>query len=340
MVHLPVGKPTRELLKKLLARFPQGDPRVVVGPRIGEDAAVLELGDRYLVVTADPITFATEEIGWYAVHVNANDLAVRGARPLWFTMVLLLPEGQATEPMAEGIFAQVAEACSGIGVTVIGGHTEVTADLSRPILVGGMLGEVAKDKLVTTAGARVGDVVILTKGIAIEGTAILAREKAEALKDLGCDEALLERARGFLRRPGISVLEDALLAVETAKVHAMHDPTEGGLSSGLYELAEASEVGLRIVRERIPILPESLKLCEALGLDPLGTIASGALLLTAPPEAAERLLQRYRREGILAAAIGEVVEREEGITLVVGGEAKPFPRFDRDEIARLFEGSA
>jgi len=340
MSHLPVGKPGPQLLKKLLAGLPQRDPRVVIGPRIGEDAAILEVGDRYLVVTADPITFATEEIGWYAVHVNANDLAVRGARPLWFTMVLLLPEGRATEPMAEEIFAQVADACSDIGVTVIGGHTEVTADLGRPILIGGMLGEVAKDKLVTTAGARVGDVVILTKGIAVEGTAILAREKAEALKELGCDEALLERARGFLRRPGISVLKDALSAVETAKVHAMHDPTEGGLSSGLYELAEASQVGLRIVGERIPILPESARFCEALGLDPLGTIASGALLLTAPPEAAEQLLQRYRREGILAAAIGEVVEQEEGITLVVGGEAKPFPRFDRDEIARLFEGSA
>ncbi|MBI3989679.1 MAG: hydrogenase expression/formation protein [candidate division NC10 bacterium] len=340
MAHLPVGKPTLALLKKLLAKLPQRDPRVVVGPKIGEDAAVLDLGDRYLVVTVDPITFATDEIGWYAVHVNANDLAVRGARPLWFTMVLLLPEGRATESLVEGIFAQVEEACSGIGATVIGGHTEVTADLGRPILIGGMLGEVAKDGLVTTSGARVGDVVILTKGIAVEGTAIMAREKEEALKRLGCDEDLLERARGFLHRPGISVLKEALKGVETVKVHAMHDPTEGGLSSGLYELAEASGVGLRIFRERIPILPESLKFCEALDLDPLGTIASGALLLTAPPEDAERLLERYRQEGILAVAIGEVVGQEKGITLVAMGEERPFPRFDRDEIARLFEASS
>lgn len=334
--HLPVGKPRVELLRRLLGMIPQEDPRVVVGPRVGEDAAVIDMGDRYLVLTVDPITFTTDQIGWYAVQVNANDLAVRGARPLWFTMVLLLPEGEATERLLDEVFAQVVEACRAVGATVVGGHTEVTAGLGRPILIGGMLGEVAKKTLVRTSGARVGDHVLLSKGIAIEGTAILAREREAELKRLGLPEELVERAKGYLLQPGISVLEEALLAVETARVHAMHDPTEGGLSSGLYELAEASGVGLRVFREQIPILPECEELCRALGLDPLGTIASGALLLTAPPGEAEKLLSRCAEAGIPCAAIGEVVERAQGLQMIAGGREVPFPRFERDEIARLF----
>ena len=336
--YLPVGKPRPDLLKRLLEAIPQEDPRVVVGPKIGEDAAVIDLGDRYLIWTTDPITFATDQIGWYGVQVNANDLAVRGARPLWFTMVLLLPEGKATEALVEGVFAQVVEACRLIGATLVGGHTEVTAELPRPIFIGGMLGEVSKEALVTTSGAEVGDLVLLTKGIAIEGTAILAREREEALRAMGVSRELLERAKGFLRRPGISVLKEALLAVDRAKVSSMHDPTEGGLSSGLYELAEASGVGLRVFKDRIPILPESERLLRAFDLDPLGTIASGALLLTAKPEEAERLLHRYAQEGVLAMVIGEVVGRGYGVTMVEGTKEVPFPRFERDEIARLLEG--
>lgn len=334
---LPVGKLQPELLKRFLEAIPQEDPRVVVGPRIGEDAAVLDLGDRYLVWTTDPITFATAEIGWYGVQVNANDLAVRGVQPRWFTMVLLLPEGKATEALVEGIFDQVIEACRLIGATLVGGHTEVTAELPRPVLIGGMLGEVSKEALVTTSGAQVGDLVLLTKGIAIEGTAILAKEREETLRAMGVSEDLLERAKGFLRRPGISILKEALLAIRCAKVSSMHDPTEGGLSSGLYELAEASKVGLRVFKDRILILPESEQLLKAFHLDPLGTIASGALLLTARPEAAERLLGLYAEEGISAALIGEVVERRYGVTMVEGAKEVPFPRFERDEIARLFD---
>lgn len=336
--YLPVGKLQPDRLKRLLETIPQEDPRVVVGPKIGEDAAVLDLGDRYLVWTTDPITFATAEIGWYGVQVNANDLAVRGVRPLWFTMVLLLPEREATEALVEEIFGQVVEACRLIGATLVGGHTEVTAALPRPVLIGGMLGEVSKEALVTTSGAQGGDLVLLTKGIAIEGTAILAREREETLRAMGVSEDLLERAKGFLRQPGISILKEALLAAERAKVSSMHDPTEGGLSSGLYELAEASKVGLRIFKDTIPILPESERLLKAFDLDPLGTIASGALLLTAKPEEVERLLSLYAEKGISAALIGEVVERKYGVTMVEGTKEVPFPRFERDEIARLLEG--
>jgi hydrogenase maturation factor len=304
---------------------------------VGEDAAVVDLGDRYLVAKVDPITFVAEEIGWYAVHINANDLAVRGARPRWFLMTLLLPEGRADEKLLESIFSQVQDACRAIGATLVGGHTEVTQGLDRPILAGAMLGEVEKDRLVTTAGARPGDAVLLTKGIALEGTSILARECDALLAARGVAPEVRERARGFLHRPGISVLQDADTALRTAPVHAMHDPTEGGLATGLLELALAAGVGLRIERAAIPVLPECRILCEALGLDPLGMIASGALLLTCPPEQADRLVAAWEAQGITGRVIGAVTPPQAGLLVVDAQTQTPLPRFARDEVARLFD---
>ena len=334
---LPLGKPPLELLARLLGGCAIRDPRVVVGPRVGEDAAVIDIGDRYLVAKVDPITFVAEEIGWYAVHINANDLAVRGARPCWFLMTLLLPEGEASEKVLETIVGQVEEACRSIGVTLVGGHTEVTPGVTRPILAGAMLGEVEKGALVTTGGARPGDAVLLTKGIAVEGTSILARECEGLLAERGLEPALRARAREFLHRPGISVLADARIAVETVPVHAMHDPTEGGLATGLLELALAAQVGLRLRREAIPVLPECRAACEALGLDPLGLIASGALLLTCPSAHADRLIAAWRAAGIAGWVIGEVTPREAGCLLVDSTGEYSLPRFARDEVARLFD---
>lgn len=336
MRHLPVGKLRAEVLQALFEKYAPADDRVVIGPKIGEDAAVLDMGDRYLVATTDPITFATDEIGWYALQVNANDVAVRGARPRWFLATLLLPEGATTDLSVEQIFSQVGRACEELEVSLVGGHTEVTHGLGRPIVVGTMLGEVAKDRLVTSAGAWAGDMVLLTKGIPLEGAAIIAREKEKELLARGVPSALVERAKNFLHRPGLSVVPEALLASELGPVHAMHDPTEGGLATALWELAEASGVGLRIDRERIPVLPEGERLCREFGLDPLGTIASGSLLLTLAPADAALVLHACAREGIDCAFIGRVVPRDEGLTLVEGGRSRPLPTFPQDEITKLF----
>lgn len=333
---LPVGKLDATLLAKLLAGQPLQDERVVVGPRVGEDVAVIDMGDRYLLAKSDPITFATDEIGWYAVNVNANDIATAGAAPKWFLATLLLPEGQTTPALVADLFGQLDSACRELGVTLVGGHTEVTYGLTRPILAGQMLGEVAKDRLVTTAGAQVGDEIVLTKGVAVEGTSLLAREKFEALRAAGIEPGLLERAQGFLHNPGLSVVREALVAVEAVAVHAMHDPTEGGLATGLHEIADAAGVGLRIERERIAILPECAALCAPFGLDPLGLIASGALLIAVSPSETEALLTALHAAGIAAAAIGQVCEPEAGRVLVEGGRERPLPRFDQDEIGRVF----
>ncbi|HYB40296.1 MAG TPA: AIR synthase family protein [Candidatus Methylomirabilis sp.] len=336
MAPLPVGKLRAELLERLLGKLVPSDPRVVVGPRVGEDAAVIDMGDRYLVATTDPITFATDELGWYALCVNANDLAVRGARPLWFLATVLLPEGSATDLGSESLFAEMSEACAELEVALIGGHTEVTAGLPRPIVVGCMLGEVEKDRLVTTGGAREGDALLLTKGVPLEGAAILARERGAEAERRGVDAATIGRAREFLRRPGISVLPEARLACRAARVHAMHDPTEGGLATACWELAQAAEVGVRVYREQIPLLPEGGALCQAFGLDPLGTIASGSLLLAVDPADADAVIGACRGAGIACARIGRVTPASEGVALVSGGIARPMTSFASDEIARLF----
>jgi hydrogenase expression/formation protein HypE len=336
MPLLPIGKLPAELLQAALDKHVSRDPRVIVGPRVGEDAAVIDLGDRYLVAAADPITFATDDLGWYALHVNANDVVVRGATPRWFLATLLLPAGKTDDESVRTLFAQLGEACEDAEVALVGGHTEVTHGIDRPIVAGTMLGEVAKDRLVTTGGAQVGDAIILTKGVPLEGAAIIAREKEAELRARGVPAATIRRARQFLRSPGISVRPEAELACELATVHAMHDPTEGGVATALHELAAAAGVGLRIDRDRITVLPEGRVLCEAFGLDPLGTIASGALLMTLAPAEAGMVIHALAREAIDCHFIGQVVPPEQGVMLAEGTRQWPLPTFARDEIAKLF----
>ena len=336
MSLLPVGKLGADALQALLDKHPARDPRVIVGPRVGEDAAVIDLGDRYLVAAADPVTFATDDLGWYALHVNANDIVVRGATPRWFLATLLLPAGRTDEDSVRALFSQLGEACEELEVALVGGHTEITHGIDRPIVAGTMLGEVARDRLVTTAGAKVGDAIVLTKGVPLEGAAIIAREQEAELRARGVPAAVIRRARGFLRRPGISVRPEAEIACELATVHAMHDPTEGGIATALHELAVAAGVGLRIDHDRITVLPEGRALCEAFGLDPLGTIASGALLMTLAPAEAGVVIHALAREAIDCHFIGQVVPPEQGVTLNEGTRQWPLPSFARDEIARLF----
>ena len=332
MKRLPVGKLSSTYLAELLRQHCPAHAGVVIGPGIGEDAAVVELGAAYLVAATDPVTFAAEDIGHYAVQVNANDLACMGAVPRWFLATLLLPEKQTTNALVQDLFAQLSRACRQMNVSLIGGHTEITAGLQRPIVVGTMLGQVDKDRLVTSSGARVGDAIILTKGIAVEATALIAQEKEGELKTkYGGD--FLERCKRFLYDPGIGVLREALAAADVCRVQAMHDPTEGGLATGLWELAQASGKGLRVSREAISILPETICLCREYGLDPLGVIASGSLLIAVGQDDSPKVLHALEKEGICAAVIARVDSGE----VVCWEDGSPVPRFERDELTRLFE---
>jgi hydrogenase maturation factor len=261
-----------------------------------------------------------------------------GGTPRWFLAALLLPEGKTNPQMVERIFEQISRACRDLEITLCGGHTEITLGLERPIVVGQMLGEAERGQLAAPERIRPGDEILLTKGIAIEGTALIAREKKELGNSFG--KGWLRKSQAFLQNPGISVVRDARIAMESGGVHAMHDPTEGGLATGLLELAQAADVGLLVEREKVTVFPETEILCKELGLDPLGLIASGALLIVAPPRDAERIKEALRRGGIPAESIGRTWGKEKGVKILTGGEMRDLPIFPRDEIARFFEGSA
>lgn len=335
MATYPLGKLPSTDLARLLAKITPDDPRLIAGAAIGQDAAVIDMGDRYLVAKTDPITFATGEIGWYAVNINANDVACAGATPRWFLATLLLPQARTGPQLVDEIFEQIHAACQSMSVAVVGGHTEITHGLDRPIVVGQMLGEVAPDRLITTNGAQVGDDLILTKGIAIEATAIMAAEKRAELQDYFSREEL-DRFANFLHNPGISVVKEAAVATTAGDVHAMHDPTEGGVATGLHELAEAAGVGLEVLAGRLPVLPETASLCRHFGLDPLGVIASGALLIAASAQSGQAIVTALGQAGIRASVIGRVQPPAFGRWLVGDSDRYPLPTFARDEITRLY----
>lgn len=336
--RLPVGKLAPELLAELLGGLRGGDPSVVVGPGVGRDVAVLDWGrqDCYLIAKTDPITFATDEIGFYAVAVNTNDIATCGGVPRWFLATLLLPDSASEEGLAREIFAQIDDACAALEITLVGGHTEVTYDLDRPILVGFMLGEVEKDRLVTSDGAQVGDHILLTKRVSVEGTSIIAREMGATLLERGFAEETIRRAGEMLHDPGITVLREAQIAVRAGEVHAMHDPTEGGVATGLHELALAAGVGISVRHDDIPFLSETEAFCDLFDLDPLGLIASGSLLLAVAADDAEAVASAIRAEGIDCADIGRIEKPEAGVKIRRGLNWMDLPRFDQDEIAKLF----
>jgi hydrogenase maturation factor len=334
-LRFPIGKLPIKTLERLLKQNRIKDRRVIVGPGIGEDAAVIDTGGpRYLIAKTDPITFTADQIGWYAVHINANDIATKGGRPLWYLATLLLPEDLTTESMAENIFHDTLKACQSIGVSLIGGHTEITTGLTRPIVVGQMLGEVAKDKLIRADGAKPGDQIILTKGIAIEATAVIAREHASDLLTV-MDEKTLTRCRDFVYQPGISVLKEAIAATEAGVVHAMHDPTEGGLATALHELAWAAGVGVRVDAETIPVFAESQALCNHYHLDPLGLIASGALLIVVPTAETDRIVAALHAQTIAATVIGEITDKRHGVKMLTAAGLRILPLFEQDELTRI-----
>ncbi len=333
---MEIGKFPPELLERLLGSVGNTDPRVVLGPKVGEDAAALDFGDRLLVAKTDPVTFATDRAGWYAVQVCANDVACTGATPRWFLATILAPES-FTEDDASRLFDDILGACSDLGVTLIGGHSEVTHGIQRPIVMGTMLGEVDRDRLVTTAGAQEGDSIVVTKGLAMEGTAILARDCAENLRTSGVPSGVIERSATLLHSPGISVVTDARVAAAQNAVHAMHDVTEGGLVTALHEIAQASGLGIALEEGSVPLLPETEETCNALGLDPLGLLGSGALLIVLPAPNAPSLLHDLERVGIDAWEIGQMLPPEEGRVLFSrSGDEVTLPVFARDELARYF----
>lgn len=329
---LPTGKIPPEKLKSIVfRRLGIEDSRVLIKPGVGVDATAIDLGDTILVASTDPITGASKHIGFYAINVNANDVATFGAKPKWFLVTILLPE-DADEVLLEEIMDDLDKSARELGISIVGGHTEVTPGLNRPIVVGTMFGEVKREKLIYSSNARAGDAIILTKGAAIEGTSIIAMEKEEELKEVFGEE-FVRRAKDFLWK--ISVVKDALIAGEIG-VSAMHDPTEGGITNGLHEMADAGNLGFRVYWERIPIAEETKKICEYYNLDPLALISSGALMISAPEENAGKIVKALKNENIEASVIGEFLKDRNVRVIIRDGKEEKLKQPSSDELWKLF----
>ncbi len=338
---LPKGKLRHQFLEKMLKNFVTDldvqDKRVIISSMIGEDAAVIDMGEKYLVAKTDPITFATDVIGYYAVNVNVNDIVCMGAEPKWFQSTILLPEKNTTEELVENIFKNIHDTCKSMNITVIGGHTEVTPNLNRPIVIGSLLGEVEKEKLVATAGAKPGNALILTKGIFIEGTSIIGREKEEELKEKGQSDEFIQKCKNYLYEPGISVLKEALLANRQFKINSFHDVTEGGLACSIAEMSISSNTGVLIEKERVSVLPEPLILSRLYNLDPLNTISSGSLLIAVEENESYELVNLLKKNNILAEKIGNIIPKKDGLKIKENdGNISPLIYSETDEITKIF----
>jgi len=323
------GKLPPELLRRLLAAGGAPPPELRVGPAVGEDACALDVPAGCLVAATDPVTLTGSGVGAHAVVINANDVAVMGARPRWFLAAVLLPEG-TREGDVQALFAVMRDALERCGASLVGGHTEVTGAVRQPVVVGQMLGICERGALVRTGGARPGDVLVQVGPAPVEGAAVLAEALGARAASLSAE--LRERAGRALEDPGISVVEPALRAAACGAT-SLHDPTEGGLATGIAEVAAASGAGIRVDASRIAWFEPGLAMCEAAGADPWGTLASGALLAAFPPERAPEALERLAADGAVARVIGWVVAGS-GVRLADGA---PLPAFARDEVARVLE---
>jgi hydrogenase maturation factor len=309
------------------------DDSVLVNTSYGFDAAAITIGGETVIVKSDPITFPTSDAARYLIAVNANDIACMGGVPKWMTVVALLPETSTTPLSVETLFSDLREACVAEGIMLIGGHTEVTIGLDRPLLVGTLLGTLGEHGLLQPGIAREGDELYVTKTVGIEGTSILAGEMVDSLTDaLGAD--LVESAKSLILDPGISITQDARTVLATGAVSALHDPTEGGLATAIHEIAEASGLGARIDADAIPILPSTRQICQHLGLNPLGLLSSGALLIATRPGNEQVVTHALVASGIPVQRIGTLTNRDNGCTIIRQGEVSPLPRFDSDELAR------
>jgi hydrogenase expression/formation protein HypE len=326
---MKAGKLDPAALQRLvLGRLGVRRDDVAVHARLGEDAAAVAFGDEVCVLSSDPITGAGARAGWYGVHVACNDVAAMGARPVGVLATLLLPERSVEADVAR-IMDDVHRAAVELSIEVLGGHTEVAPGLSTPILSMTAVGRARRDKLVTSAGARPGDWLLLTKAAGLEGTAILATDLEHALRGR-LDGATVAAAQALSDR--LSVVPEGILAADLGAT-ALHDPTEGGLLGALWELAEASDTGYAVQAELVPILDETSQVCAVLGVDPLRLISSGALLVACSDPT--RMIAGLAEGAIPATQIGRVTERER--VLVTGDKRLEVGPVARDELWRILE---
>ena len=298
---MKAGKVSINELKKLvLDKIETRNPETLVGPMVGEDSAVLDCGEFVMVVSTDPITGVEAGMGSLAVNIACNDVAANGARPIGIQQVLLIPPEISEEELV-AIVEDINQAAQELGVDILGGHTEVTEVVNKPLVSCTALGKAGQDEYVTSAGAEPGDEIIVTKWTGLEGTSILATDFYDQLLEAGVEESLLQAAQKL--STDISVIPEGMIGAELG-VNAMHDVTEGGLYGSLYELAEAAGVGFKIKEAEIPVHDVTQAVAEALDLNPYQLIGSGMMILTTP--LGGDLAAKLEQKGIKSTIIGTI----------------------------------
>jgi hydrogenase maturation factor len=328
MGRLKVGKIPNEILKRVVfARLGAEDTAVILGPNIGEDAALIRISKDIVAFKSDPITGSVDEVGMLAVYVNANDIATRGAIPKWFVQCILLPEGSSTAVLVK-ICRQIDAVAKEIGVTIVGGHTEITPGISKPIVVGSMLGIIKNEHFFTSGGAEIGDLLYITKSVGLEGTAILSSDSRIASK---FGQTFTSKCKKMLKL--INVVKECMVLMTLKGVTSMHDLTEGGLLGGAWELAEAASSGILLNLKSVPILKETSLICKLLGLDPYRLISSGAIIFTVKPGSETKAEEALREAGVQFARIGEIMQASQGRSyLDLGGVKRTLKPPSSDEL--------
>ena len=322
------GKIPSELLRKLVfdnIRIKNDD--ILIRPEIGEDCAAIDFGDYACVLTTDPITGAQAGAGTLAVHISCNDIASAGVKPLAVMLTIMAPVGTKEEDISR-VMKEASEAAYELDVDIIGGHTEITSAVNRMIISTTAVGKTLKSKLVTTAAAKAGDDVVMTKWAGLEGTSIIAADKKDKLTGVLNESELLE-AQSLIKH--ISVVKEGILAAEFG-VNSMHDITEGGLLGAAWEVAESSKLGIEIDIDAVPMKDVTEKICSHLGINPYRLISSGSLIITC--KNGHGLVETMKAQGINAAVIGRVTES--GVfTVDKDGNKKIIEPPDVDELFRI-----
>lgn len=328
---MEIGKVPENVLKR--AVFKQISHRrseVLMHPGVGEDCTAVEAGkDEVLVFSVDPITAAGKGAGTFAVHVTANDLASSGAEPIGLMTSILLPPRTREKKLRE-LMQEIEIACKGLGIEVMGGHTEISDAVNRPVITVTGVGKVKKDRLVSTGGLEPGDELVMTKWAGLEGTAIIALEKADKLQET-LPKELVDTAADFYKY--LSVVPEAAVAMNTG-VSAMHDVTEGGIFGALWEVGAASGVGLTIDLKKIPIRQETIEVCEVFNINPYRMMSSGSMLIGC--KNGNLLVEELEKNGISAAVIGRVTDTNDRI-IVNEYETRFLEPPGSDELYKIYQ---
>ncbi|KPU27001.1 AIR synthase [Caloranaerobacter sp. TR13] len=326
---MKIGKLPNDLLKSIVfSNIKYKRDEVVTRAGIGEDCAVLNLGDDLCVVSTDPITGASKNLGKLAVHISCNDVASNGAEPVGLLMTILAPKGTEKDEI-ELIMKEAGLVAEQLNVEIIGGHTEISSAVNKIVVSTTVIGRQARECFANKDSIKIGDKILLTKYAGLEGTAIIAYELENKLKDKLSLETI-EKAKEYMEK--ISVVKEGLLASKKGALY-MHDVTEGGVLGAIWEMANAISKGVKVFKENIPLTSETKSICKLLNIDPLKLISSGSMLIIAPKGKADEIISELINNNINVSLIGEIIEK--GILIEDEGSVKEILPPESDELYKV-----